>query len=181
MKDLLTEKSRTLFKAVEESPALTAALSRWTEIWLTVEKYNNDISTINEKIDRLRSDAELENYTEAKRELARLKQIELRYRDNIVSCCESRDMIGKELADLNEQLENQRKRNTVEIERTFAEYGSSLDMYLNTFGANFQVEDLIQTRVGGVLRAHYEIGLLGETIPLGTSKRIFRNAHLETY
>lgn len=180
MKVLLTEKSTTLFKAVEESPELAVALSRWTEVWQSVEEYNENICAINEQIENLRSEAKSENLAKAKRELARLKQVELRYRDDIDSACKSRNRISKELEDLDEELDNQRKTNIAETERTFAKYGSSLDTYLRAFGANFQVKDLVETRVGGVLRAQYEIGLLGETIPLGNqqtdiSQRSFRN------
>ena len=39
--ELLAVKKNTLFKAVEESPALGEALSRWTEVWKSIENYCN--------------------------------------------------------------------------------------------------------------------------------------------
>ena len=180
MEVLLTAKENALFKTVDVSPALKAALSRWAEVWRSVETYSNAISAINSSIDELRTTTDSGSLTDAEHELAKLLQTEVRYRDDVAPDCESYMTMSQELTDLAKQLEDQRKTNADAIERTFAEYGSSLDRYLNVFGANFRIKDLVQTRVRGVLRADYNLGLSGETIALGKqdadiSQRSFRN------
>ena len=178
--ELLTLKESTLFKTIPESPALMAALSSWTEVSKTVEKYRKDIGTINESIDNVRTDSKSGDLTEAERKRAGLKQSELRHSEDVARDCKLYVRIGGELKELARQLEDQRKKNSEAINNTFAKYGTSLDKYLGELSASFRIKDLVETRVGGVLRADYKIGLSVEKIALGKpdtniSQRSFRN------
>ncbi len=180
MEALLQVKQGRLFKSKEFGPALQAALSRWNEVSKTAIGYNLAIGGFNRAIDDVRAKTKSGELAEAKRELAVLRFTKLRFCHEVANDCNLYMSNSHELEELSRQLTNQKEANSEAIKRTFEEYGTRLDKHLKAFGASFRIKDLVQTRVSGVLRADYLIGLSGTKIRLGKvdkniSQPSFRN------
>lgn len=133
-----------------------------------LEANNQELVSVNEKIEQIKLEASSGNITEISDKLNRLKAIKKRYSPDIATLCD--DYLKEK--DLKKQTEKEKieTRKSLDDHRNniFPKYQVSINKYLRKFHANFQIGSVAPTNPRGKPSCSYCLIINDTEVPLET-------------
>lgn len=146
---------------------LKIAIENYNSTLEQIKDYNEIIEKINDNIQSKKLEAGGGDLLSANNKLMELKNIKSRFEKDAIDVCTEYSKLTKEKNDLEREKKNKKEKLSDYTKEVFDTYQSSINGYLDKFGAGFQIGELETSYVGGKPSTSYCIKIEQTSVKLG--------------
>jgi wobble nucleotide-excising tRNase len=137
---LIEEKNANLLEAVELSAGYRAALDKMAKLAEYVQTYNEEVAAANKEIDAFKRSASVSRLQSAQNELKWLQLTKKRHEPSLKDACDEYVKLNTEKEALDKRKVEARSKLDGYSSTVVEGYRKSINTYLNTFTAGFQLD-----------------------------------------
>jgi len=164
---LLQIKSATPLEAVAPNNRFTEALRTFEALRASLAAYNASVAAANAAIDARKRETETANVRDAENSLARLQSQRARHTEEGRALCATDERLQGEKTALENEKTRAREQLDTHTQRVIAQYGHSINRYLERTNAGFRITTPTHTYRGGTPSTSYQIVINQNTVDLG--------------
>jgi wobble nucleotide-excising tRNase len=164
---LLQRKSGAPLEAVAPDDAFTRALLAFEALSKSMFDYNANIAAANATIDATRREAQMANVRDVEDALAKLKAQKTRHTAEVRNFCETDARLQAEKTALDAEKAKAREQLDTHTQQVIAQYGQSINRYLERINAGFRITTPTHNYRGGTPSTSYQILINQTTVELG--------------
>lgn len=164
---LLDIKRGTPLEAVAPDDGFTEALGAFEALRASLARYNGAVAAANAAIHARKRDTETANVRDAENALAALKAQKARHTDEVRALCATDAQLQGQKVALETEKAQAREQLDAHTHRVIAQYGQSINRYLERTNAGFRVTTPTHTYRGGTPSTSYQIVINQNVVDLG--------------
>jgi wobble nucleotide-excising tRNase len=164
---LLRTKAGTPLDAVAPDETFTQALAAFETLRTDLATYNAAVAGANAVITARKRQAQAANVREVETALAKLKAQKARYVDGVVALCAADRRLQSEKTALERDKTTAREQLDRHTAQVIAQYGQSINHYLERINAGFRITTPTHTYRGGPPSTSYQILINQNAVDLG--------------
>jgi wobble nucleotide-excising tRNase len=164
---LLQLKSRAPLEAVAPGEDFTRALRDFEALSKSIAGYNAAVAAVNATIDATKRETQIANLRDVADLLAKLKAQKARHTDEVRQLCEANASLQAQKADLDAEKVATRERLDAHTQQVIADYGQSINRYLERINAGFRITTPTHNYRGGTPSTSYQILINQTPVDLG--------------
>jgi len=166
---LLQTKAGTPLDAVAPDDAFTRALGGFEALRTSLGTYNAAVATANAVITERKRQTQAANVRDVESALARLRAQKARYTGPVRQLCASETSLQTEKTALEGAKGRAKEQLDAHTEQVIAQYGQSINRYLERINAGFRITTPTHTYRGGPPSTSYQILINQNAVDLGDS------------
>ncbi len=154
-------------EAVAPDDRFTDALRTFEVLRASLAGYNAAVAAANAVIDARKRDTQTASVQEVENALARLQSQKARHTEAVRARCATDERLHSEKATLENQKAQAREQLDAHTQRVIAQYGQSINRYLERINAGFRITTPTHTYRGGTPSTTYQIIINQSAVDLG--------------
>jgi len=166
--DYLNRKGAAPLDPLSAGSDFDAALAHYQEAKHAVDLYNAAIETTNKLIAAKKASADPAKLSKAEQDLARLQAIKKRHEPDADAACREYRQATQQKTALEQNKDAAKRELDRYANKTFAQYQTRINRYLELFNAGFRITDTKRSYAGGLPSSSYQVLINNVPVDLGT-------------